>query len=291
MKRHIDVDRALEDWLAEGPSRLPDRAIDGIVRQLDETNQRRSTWLPGRERMNRMILAVGGVAAAVALTLIAAGMYLGLNPGAPGVGSEPSATASPSTPPTRLPWQGALEPGTYFVDKQPYRYTFSVSGSGWIAISGGDTLTSGDQENDPADLAALALWGKPDGLVFTEPCQWRGTGVNPGPTVDDFATALAALDGFDTSEPTDVTVAGYHGKHVRLVVPDDVDFADCLSGEYRSWQGRYYQGPGQTDDIWILDLDGNRHHFFTAYLPGTTAEKRAELVQMVQSLEIEPIGD
>ena len=41
MTRHLDVDRALDEWLAEGPSQLPDHVIDGIVRQLNQTNQRR----------------------------------------------------------------------------------------------------------------------------------------------------------------------------------------------------------------------------------------------------------
>jgi hypothetical protein len=103
MTRHFDVDRALEEWLAEGPSQLPDRAIEGIVRQLDKTQQRKHWWLPGREPMNRMILTIGGVAAAIALTLVAFGMYFGLNTGAPGVGGAPSPTARPTAGPTERP--------------------------------------------------------------------------------------------------------------------------------------------------------------------------------------------
>jgi hypothetical protein len=35
MTSQPDVDRALEDWLAQGPSRLPDRVITVTVDQLD----------------------------------------------------------------------------------------------------------------------------------------------------------------------------------------------------------------------------------------------------------------
>ena len=75
MTRNFEFDRAIEEWLIEGPSQLPDRAIDGIVRQLDTTPQRKHWWLPRRQQMNRMILAIGGVAAAVALAFVAVGLY------------------------------------------------------------------------------------------------------------------------------------------------------------------------------------------------------------------------
>jgi hypothetical protein len=72
MNRPADVDRTLEDWLAEGPSQLPAHVIDGIVRQLDTTHQRKHWWLPRRNTMTRSVLALGGAAVvvmAVALTL------------------------------------------------------------------------------------------------------------------------------------------------------------------------------------------------------------------------------
>ena len=110
MTRHFDVDQTLEAWLAEGPSLLPDHVIDRIVRQLDKTEQRRPTWLPGRERMNRMMVAIVGVAAAVALAVLAAGLYLGRSSNAPGVGGPPAPTASPTPGPTAGPTelQGVL---------------------------------------------------------------------------------------------------------------------------------------------------------------------------------------
>jgi hypothetical protein len=71
MTRQLDVDRVLEDWLANGPSRLPERVVDSTIAQLDDIQQRRSTWLPGSNHMHRIILSVTGVAAAIVVAAIA----------------------------------------------------------------------------------------------------------------------------------------------------------------------------------------------------------------------------
>jgi hypothetical protein len=87
MTRQPDIDRVLEDWLAEGPSRLPDRVIRATVDQLDDIQQRRLWWLPGSERMHRIILPVTGVAAALIVAVVT---LVSLN-GSPGPGG-PSGT-------------------------------------------------------------------------------------------------------------------------------------------------------------------------------------------------------
>jgi hypothetical protein len=128
--------------LAEGPSQLPDRAIEGIVRQLDQTNQRRPRWLPGREPMNRMILAVGGVAAAIALTFIAFGMYLGLNTGAPGVGGAPSPT--PTVAPTAVP----TEPDVVLYTSERHGYSLLLPDDSWKVVEKFGTWPLGQTFNE-----------------------------------------------------------------------------------------------------------------------------------------------
>jgi hypothetical protein len=84
MTRQLDVDRVLEDWLAEGPSRLPDRVIHETIGQLNDIKQRRLWWLPGSERMTRIILPITGVAAALIVAVVAlVSLYGGPNVGAP----------------------------------------------------------------------------------------------------------------------------------------------------------------------------------------------------------------
>ncbi len=53
MTSQLDADRVLEDWLAQGPSQLPERAIHETIGRLDSVRQRKPSRLPGSERMNR----------------------------------------------------------------------------------------------------------------------------------------------------------------------------------------------------------------------------------------------
>jgi hypothetical protein len=73
MTRQLDVDRVLEDWLAQGPSQLPERAIQETIGRLDSVRQRKPSWLLGSERMNRLVLAASAIAAAVIVAVVAIG--------------------------------------------------------------------------------------------------------------------------------------------------------------------------------------------------------------------------
>lgn len=70
MTRPLDIDRVLEDWLAEGPSRFPDTALQATIDRLDDIRQRRPTRLPRSARMNRLILSATGIAAALILAVV-----------------------------------------------------------------------------------------------------------------------------------------------------------------------------------------------------------------------------
>lgn len=84
MTRQLDVDRVLEDWLAEGPSRLSDAAVRDTIVHLDDIAQRKRTWLPGSEHMHRLILSATGVAAAAIVAVVALGTLNGNgDPGGP----------------------------------------------------------------------------------------------------------------------------------------------------------------------------------------------------------------
>src|SRR5262249_38965466 len=119
----------------------------------------------------------------------------------------------------------------------------------------------------------ISLWGAllPSIQLYSNACHWTGTGFNPGSTVDDFAFALSGLADFGTTLPTDIEVDGYSGKAVRLTVPDDVQVSTCDLGRYMSWDNRFYDAPGQTDDIRIVDLgSGVRHVYFATRYPATS---------------------
>ena len=193
-----------------------------------------------------------------------------------------------------------MEPGRYFIEFKGYRYTFTVPDRdfsaefiGWMpGVTFDRWMVIWDGSGVAPNAAGMVIYSNVSTL-YTDACQWIGSAIAPGPTVDDFATALAALDGFESSEPTDVTVAGYQGKRMKMIAPADVDIDSCHSSQYRSFEGEApaFGSPGQTNDVRILDLDGTRYLVVTHYQTGTPAEARAELDRMVDTLEIEPVGD
>ena len=302
MNPHNRADQVFESWLADGPTRMPEHLVDSIVSQLEQTHQRKHVWLPGREQMNRMMVAVGGVAAVallavVGLNLFGHGSGVGIQPtptATPLATSSPTATPVPTSPPTALVG-GTVATGRHFIDVQGYRYTFDVVGNDWQASIGSPDILVTKGAIDGSSFAAMWLWGQsdPSQVVWTQACQWSGTGVTPGPAVSDLATAISGLQGFETTQPTNVTVSGYTGEEVQLTVPAGLTFAagsaqGCPQGQYRSWDGRYYQTAGQKDDVRILDLGGVRTLIITSQFPGTDAQTLAEQSQMFDSLEIAP---
>jgi len=199
----------------------------------------------------------------------------------------PAATASPA--PTQaarqLPTAEDVAPGRYFLEFGGYRFTFTVAHPGWNA----DVNAGGVYQGDDSELAIFWPGGEVTSL-YRDPCDSSGTEFEPGPSVDELAHALASLEGFEATAPADVTVSGYHGKRVAITVPTDVDVnsAACDRGNYSLSEGRWYQAPGQTDDMRILDLGGERQIVTFSTTPATPGDVSSQLDEMVESLLIEP---
>jgi len=144
------------------------------------------------------------------------------------------------------------------------------------------------------NAAHLGLF--PVANVYSDPCHWAGALPDPpvGPSVDDLATALV-------NQPTrharvsDITLDGFTGKLVKMKVPSDISFSDCDKGLFGSWSeagsndpSRYHHGPGEIDDVYIINVEGTRVVIDAAHMPSTAAEELAELEGMVASIDIQP---
>jgi hypothetical protein len=300
------ADQAFESWLDDGPTRMPEHLVDSIVAQLEETHQRKHSWLPGREQMNRMMVTVGGVAA---IALIAAMGFYFLGRGGGGIGGvttqaptlAPTPIVSPSpvptvapaaTPsPTRTPDAG-LPLGPFGVSADGLPLTVVIPSSGWKWSSVQNSLQKGQSVKNLPEAAQL-FWSFATGTgfyVYGDPCQWASTTPNPVTSVDDFAAALAAQSSRDASEPVDVTIDGYVGKALTLHVPDDADLTECDGGQFASYgnttesgPSRYHQGPGQVDDIVILEVGGRIVVIDSMYRPDTSAQLVDEMRGIVES--------
>ena len=82
---------------------------------------------------------------------------------------------------------------------------------------------------------------------------------------------------------------------LELTVPDDIDFADCDHGQFRSWGpvniARIHQGPGQHDLLWVVDMNWKRFVIDGAYLPGTSAAVISEIEAVMESIRLIIAGD
>lgn len=245
-----------------------------------------------RQRSTRRKAGVYGLAATIMILagLFAVGSLTGndVQPGTPG----PSPTLDPTSTATPIPQFGGLEPGTYVISTldadidAAYRITIDVP-DGYEGFEGFAIIKEGE-------IQGMSAWVV--GNVYADPCQWIGTLSNPpvGSSVDGLVAALAGQKGHPTSRPTDVTVDGFTGKYLEQAVPSGLDLAECDSGQFRTWldtslHGVRYLEPGQRDLLWIVDVDGVPLVIDVALGAGTTAEDRAERIQMVDSIRIDPI--
>jgi hypothetical protein len=127
--------------------------------------------------------------------------------------------------------------------------------------------------------------------VYSTPCRWKYRPmVVPGRGVDGLASVLVKQPLRKATRPVEVELGGFPGKYLEWSVPANIDFIDCDEGVFESWTARgwssdrYQQAPGQVDRIWILNVYGGRLVVDASYLPAATAEDRAELDRVVDSI-------
>ena len=211
----------------------------------------------------------------------------------------PSATASPAVP--SIP-DGPLAVGTYRIpqwdtgcsEHQPgcspslphdaVRVTLTVP-DGWAGVAG--TVWLAEKGNGAPDGAGLLL-GR-GAWLLSDPCTKAEheipADVEVGPSVDDFANAIADHPLLKATDPVDVTLAGYSGKYLELRVPADISKCEV----YRPWDpGIFAQGPRHRWHIWIIDVNGLRFVVQSTDYPGTSAKHRSELEAIVDSITFEP---
>jgi hypothetical protein len=241
--------------------------------------------------MNTPIRIAMAVAAVVVLAVIGVNLVprtggiggIGGPPSTPVPTATPAPTPSPTAAPT-LPPSGQLAPGTYRSDF----ITFTLP-AGWTSFQGWGVLKS---DANPPNGMSLNPWQK-IATIYHDPCHWQTTAASVGPTVDDLVAALVAQKRGSIVTPVDVTIDGFRGKQIDLMVPLDVKFAACDGGVYKLWTDtsggdRFNQGPGQHDLLDVLDVNGRTLVIHTTFYPANTAADRAELQAIVDSIKITP---
>jgi hypothetical protein len=312
MSSERETTRLVRSWLEEGVTSLPDRVLDVVLDQVPATPQRRSLWPTRRFAQMNGFVKFAMAAAAVAVLAV---VGFSLLPASGPFGGRPTPAPTPSPAPSpRALHDGTLTPGTYLVapfgedgndwctgpspsanpaasgcpdpgSDDSMRITLAVP-AGWAGIEAIGIWLAAEQSNAPGGAALVFGRG---GWLHTDPCLTEGNNGGPdmpvGPTVDDFANAIADHPKLDATAPIDVTLAGYSGKYIDIQLPADI--SGCQ--EYFPWEpGIYAQGPGNRFHVWILDVAGNRVVVHTNDYATTSPQRQAELRAIVDSIQITP---
>jgi hypothetical protein len=248
-----------------------------------------------RRRDRRRRNQRAGVFALVA-ALAVAGLAIGIGSLRSGDGGmvRPGSDATPTaTPiPVQSSGTGPLEPGTYAVGTldpdfdASHRITLTVP-DGYEGFEGFAVAPSGEAQT------GVSVWVV--GNVYNDPCH-RGaeTPLDPTvvPPVDRLVAALADQRGIRASKPIDIEIDGFAGVYLERTVPTRTTVTDCDGNEIRTWigtgGGARYILPGQLDLLWIVDVDGGPLVIDAALAARTSAQDRAELVRVVESIRIDP---
>ena len=107
----------------------------------------------------------------------------------------------------------------------------------------------------------------------------------PGPSVENLATALADLPGFRATAPAPVSLGGYDGLYVELVINAPRCPLFWITGP--TSKDPYTDNDavlGHVERLWILDVEGGRIVVEATNQPGATEEQIAELTRIVESV-------
>jgi hypothetical protein len=289
----------LADYLDEyeGFTPLPDSVRDSLRATVARTSQ---VGAPrGLMRyfggISKPAAARYGLVAAAVVAGVALGAVLGGRGG--NLGADPTPTATPTPTPSSTPSVTLIEPvliepgtgepralagGTYSVDAPfPVRLTFEVP-RGWEVWA---YTSAASQINLYAGGSVEVSFEIVDN-VTADPCTPRLLDPPVGPSVDDLVSALSNLEGFEATPATDVTVDGFRGKQLTLTAPDPD--RPC---QLRTWKTTTRQngvGPGEVNEVRILNVDGVRLMICVAYTPPISAAARAEIRAVIRSVRIGP---
>ncbi len=186
-------------------------------------------------------------------------------------------------------------------DSTSLRAEFAITAPGWHLFIG----PAKNVQDESGHQRANVLFAEVTNLTVDACAEQVAADPPIGPTVDDLAEGLAALPPFEViSPPTDTTAFGYSGKHLEIRVPLDQPstgsemFSGCGDRHpdlLASWIGpplsfayNGYVAPGDTQEFWILDVEGTRLVISALTTANASAELVAERQAILDSVAVVP---
>ncbi len=187
--------------------------------------------------------------------------------------SQPEAEATPGTQPA----------GTYVLeDPFPVRLSMTVA-DGWTVVRESRFYHVGGLTRDDGGTGIRFVMVD---TITTDECAKRALAVDGRATIDDLVAFLAGQPLIDISENTDVTLDSYRGKYLEFT--RTAGQIDCGWGGLDGWPASSPTASDEDDRVWILDVDGALLVIDAFSGPEASDAVRAELRQIVESIQVEP---
>jgi len=224
MNQPRDIERLLDLWLADGPTRSPDRVLDVVAGRIGRQPQR-AAWRPHPREIHVTTILRAGIAAAAIVVIAIVGFNL--VPGSSnGVGGGSPASPPPTLPASALPASappapvpsGSFDPPLPAGPNSSLNFTPTVSytvPSGFIVWQ--DTSQTYGV-NNPTGNPPRGFFIFRDPAPSTQANGCEGD-LNPAVgayTVDSISSAFAADTRFQVTTPSPVTIGPYTGKTFDL---------------------------------------------------------------------------
>jgi hypothetical protein len=235
MDDHLDIERTLRVWMADGPATMPDRVVDVVAARVAVNRQRRTWRVPWRDTpVNAYLKPIVAVAAVVLVAVVG---FAVLGPRGSNIGGDtPQVTPTPTPSPTTAgrPWwlagtdgscgesselfgcAGELAAGTHTSGGFRPAITYTVP-AGWVNyrdwadyyVIFPDTPATRAAGGESSDHILVLPLGNP-----VTDCSETPAGSQDAALV---ANAFAALDP-ERPTPSAITIGGLSGKQVDLTV-------------------------------------------------------------------------
>ena len=237
-----------------------------------------------------------GVNAAVAV-LLGLALFAGALTGVATLRAAPTpadlptpAPTVPEQPPRELSGE-FLEPGRYVLNTlapnfdAAYRVSVEVP-EGYRNIGGFAVLKKGRLETG---VSAWVVEG-----VYTDGCGGADSRLDRvAGSTDALEDLLLAQEGFRVSTPADATVDGFAARYMERTLSPRVDPGRCVTDRFMVWRTRgngqrWFAHAGQQELLWIVDVGGAPLVIDGMIDAAATAADRAEVVRMIESIQIDP---
>jgi hypothetical protein len=247
-----------------------------------------------RQRKANRNKKIGAIAVAAAIGIVA--VVVVIRAGDEGAGTQPGGQGTDTN---GIPTEQAIPPVSEGI-REPGRYVFSSYDPG-LDASYRISIDVPDGYRNESGHAVVKLGFNQTAVgtmaiedIYANACQWEGTALDRSAisSAEGVAAALASQKGLRVSTPTDVTVDGFAGTYMERRVPARTDLSECDLGQFRVYEvpgwGERYLVRGLLSLLWIIDVDGVPLVIEASLDAGTSAQVRAELLQMVESIQIDP---